>query len=417
VRKHPRSLTGVIPLFADYPRGSRRVASVNWSYMRYLPLILKNCWRNRRRTILTIISIGVSMCLLGVMITLYHSFYLSDPTPDQALRLVTRNKISLTVALPESYMQRIRQVPGVTEVMVANWFQGTFRDNRDPKNQFARFSTEPEKLFKVYGEWKIPEDQRQAFIRDRTACVIGRDLVKSLGFKIGDKIHIVGDIYPGDFEFTVRGIFDADGATQLMYFNKEYIDQSLPERRRGQAGIFYVRVDDPAHASRVSQAIDEMFRNSPAQTKTETEQAFGVGFLSLLGNVKMFLAAISAAVLFTILLVSANTMAMSVRERVREIGVLKTLGFTPGAILWLVLGEACSISIAGGLIGFSISTLLIQAIINSPFGGFLPTSRVIEPSVVVACVSVALLIGALSSLVPAINASRTPIVTALRSTD
>ena len=385
--------------------------------MRYLPLILKNCWRNRRRTVLTVLSIGVSMCLLGVMVTLYHAFYLSDPTPDQALRLVTRNKISLTVALPRSYMQRLQQVPGVQEVMIANWFQGTFRDNRDPKNQFARFSTEPEKLFKIFGEWKIPEEERKAFERDRTGCVIGRDIANNFGFKVGDKIHITGDIYPGDFEFTVRGIFDGPSATALMYFNKEYIDQSLPERRRGQVGIFYERVDDPNHASRISREIDEIYRNSPAQTKTETEQAFNVGFLSLLGNVKMFLAAISAAVMFTILLVSGNTMAMSVRERVREIGVLKTLGFTPGAVLGLVLGEACAISLIGGTVGFLISTMLIQGMLKSPFGGFLPAIRLFDPTVVIACVGTAMLIGVVSSLAPAFGASRIPIVEALRSTD
>ena len=131
-------------------------------------------------------------------------------------------------------MQRLKQIPGVQEVMIANWFQGTFRDNRDPKNQFARFAVEPEKLFTIFGEWKIPEEEKQAWIRDRTGCVIGRDIAKNFNFKVGDKIHIVGDIYPGDFEFTIRGIFDAPTASRLMYFNKEYIDQALPERRRGQ---------------------------------------------------------------------------------------------------------------------------------------------------------------------------------------
>jgi putative ABC transport system permease protein len=385
--------------------------------MRYVPLIFKNCWRNRRRTILTILSIGVSMCLLGVMITLYHAFYLSNPTPDQALRLVTRNKISLTVALPLSYQQRIKQVPGVQEVMVANWFQGTFRDNRDPKNQFARFSVEPEKLFRIFGEWTIPDEERKAFERDRTGCVVGRTLANTFGFRVGDKIHIVGDIYPGDFEFTVRGIFDGTGSLSLMYFNKEYVDQSLPERRRGQVGIYYERIDDPSHAARISREVDEIYRNSPAETKTESEQAFSVGFLSLLGNVKMFLAAISAAVMFTILLVSGNTVAMSVRERVREVGVLKTLGFTPGAILGMILGEACTISVAGGMIGFLISTMLIRGMVNSPFGGFLPPIPLFDPSVVSACVGAALVIGLASSLVPAFGASRIPIVTALRSTD
>jgi putative ABC transport system permease protein len=385
--------------------------------MRYLPLILKNCWRNKRRTILTILSIGVSMCLLGVMISLFHAFYLADPPADEALRLVVRNKISLTVPIPLSYRDSIQRVPGVREVMIANWFQGTYRDNRDPKNMFARFAVEPEKLFTLYSEFKIPEDQKQAFIHDRTGCVIGRDVANNFNFKVGDKLHIIGDIYPGDYEFTIRGIFDAPRASTLMYLNKEYVDQGLPERRRGQVGIFYILIDKPENSSRIAQAVDEVFRNSTAQTKTESEQAFTVGFLSLLGNVKMFLLAISAAVMFTILLVSANTMAMSVRERVREVGVLKTLGFTPGTILQLILGEACAISVAGGAIGYLISTLLLRAVAHSPFGGFLPTMQVFDIAVASVCIGAAAAIGLASSLVPAWNASRISIIEALRSTD
>jgi len=385
--------------------------------LRYLPLIVKNCWRNRRRTILTIASIGVSMCLLGVMIALYHAFYLSDPTPNQALRLVTQNKVSLTVVIPRAYQQRIQQVPGVREVMIYNWYGGTYKDNRDPKNQFARFAVEPEKLFKVFGEMKIPDDQKEAFIKDRAGCVIGRDLVNTFGFKLGDRIHVTGDIYPGEMEFTVRGIFDLTTASQLLYFNKEYLDQSMPERRRGNVSMFEILIDNPANSARIAQNIDEMFRNSTAPTKTESEQAFFVGFLSLLGNVKMFLLAIASAVMFTVLLVSANTMAMSVRERVREVGVLKTLGFTTGAVLGLILGEACAISVAGGALGFFISALLMQGVAKSPFGGFLPPLPFIEPGVAGICLATAGVIGLISSLVPAVGAARTPIVQALRSAD
>jgi putative ABC transport system permease protein len=385
--------------------------------LRYLPLIVKNCWRNRRRTSLTIASIGISMCLLGVMISMYHAFYMGDPSPDQALRLITRNRVSLTVAIPLAYQSRIQQVPGVREAMIYNWFGGTYKDSRDPKNQFARFSVEPEKLFKVYGEYRIPEDQKKAFERDRTACVVGRDLEKTFHYKIGDRINITGDIYPGDFEFVVRGIFDSPNASAVMYVNKEYIDQSLPERRRGSVGMYDILIDNPADSSRIARTVDDMFRNSTAETKTESEQAFVVGFLSLLGNVKMFLMAISAAVMFTVLLVSANTMAMSVRERVREVGVLKTLGFTPAAVLSLILGEAFLISVGGGLVGFAISSLLMRGIEKSPFGGFLPPLPLFEPGVALVCLATAGVIGVISSLVPALGASRTPIVEALRSTD
>ncbi|HKA01905.1 MAG TPA: FtsX-like permease family protein [Candidatus Solibacter sp.] len=384
---------------------------------RYLPLILKNCWRNRRRTILTVISIGVSMCLLGVMITMYTAFYLSNPTPEEATRLVVRNRISLTQPMPQSYQAALRQMPGVTEVMIANWFGGTYKDARDPKNQFARFAVEPEKIFKVYGEFQIPEGERKAFEHDRAGCVIGRDLARIHNLKVGDKIPLTGDIYPGQYEFTVRGIFDYKGNSQIMYFNKEYIEQTMPERRRGQVGMYYVKLDDPAKSGAIAKAIDEQYRNSPTQTKTEDEHAFAVGFLSLLGNVKLFLAAISAAVMFTILLVSANTMAMSVRERVREIGVLKTLGFTSGSVLGLVLGEACAISLVGGAIGYGISTFLMQLVVKSPFGGFLPPLPVVDPRGVITCLIVAASIGLISSLIPALGASRLSIVAALRSTD
>jgi putative ABC transport system permease protein len=385
--------------------------------LRYIPLMLKNCWRNRRRTILTIASIGVSMCLLGVMAGMYHAFYMSDPDPGEASRLVVRNRVSLTVAIPQAYQSRIQRIDGVKEVMISNWFGGTYKDARDPKNQFARFSVEPEKLFTLYREFKIPEDQKQAFLHERTACVIGRDLANEFNFKIGDRILLTGDIYPGDFEFTIRGIFDSPRASQLMYVNKEYIDQSLDERRRGFVGMYYILIDDPKNSTRIASAIDSEFHNADRETKTESEQAFLVGFLALLGNVKMFLIAICAAVMFTILLVSANTMAMSVRERTREVGVLKTLGFTPGAILWLILGEACAISIAGGVIGYLISSLLMAAISKTPFGGFLPPFQFIQPAVAAACVAIAAAIGLLSSLVPAMGASRASIVEALRSTD
>jgi putative ABC transport system permease protein len=385
--------------------------------MRYLPLILKNCWRNRRRTILTVASIGVSMCLLGVMVSMYHAFYMGAPAPDQALRLVIRNRISIAVSIPLSYRDRIQHIDGVREVMLANWFGGVYKDARNPKNMFARFAVDPEKLFQVFGEFQIPEDQKQAFLRERAACVIGRDVANNLNLKVGDRLPIKGDIFPGDFEFTIRGIFDSPRSSEVMYFNREYLDQSMSERRRGAVGMYYVRIDDPAHSARIAQAIDNEFHNSTAQTKTESEQAFTVGFLALLGNVKMFLFGISAAVMFTILLVSANTMAMSVRERVREIGVLKTLGFTPAAILGLVLGEACAISMAGGLLGYLISALLMQMVAKSPFGGFLPTLPLIEAPVALACIGIAAAIGVLSSLVPAAGASRLSIVDALHSSD
>jgi putative ABC transport system permease protein len=384
---------------------------------RYLPLIVKNCWRNRRRTTLTVISVGVSMCLLGVLLAVYHAMYLSDPTPEQALRLVTRNRISLTVVLPQFYMERIRQVPGVKEVMPSQWYNGVYKDARDPKNFFARFGVVPEKLFRIYPELRIPEDQKQAFIRDRTGAVIGRDLANKFNFRLGDRITLTGDIFPGTLELTVRGIFDSPRKSEVLYFNWAYVREGLPEARKGDVGTFNILCDSPAAVSRVAQTIDDEFRNAPVQTRTETEQAFTLSFASMLGNVRVFLFSICAAVMFTILLVSANTMAMSVRERVREVGVLKTLGFSGGNILGIILGEAAAISIAGGAIGFLLSTFLTGGIQKGPAGFFLPPIRPFDPGVAGVCVLVAAGIGLMSAFLPAWGASRTPIVEALRSSD
>jgi putative ABC transport system permease protein len=385
---------------------------------RYLPLIVKNCWRNRRRTTLTIVSIGVSMCLLGVLIAVYHALYLSDATPDQALRLVTRNRVSLTLPIPLFYRERIRQLPGVKEIMTSQWFNGVYKDARDPKNFFARFGVDPpENLFTIFGELKIPDDQKQAFLHDRTGTVIGRDLANKFGFRLGDRITLIGDIYPGTLDLTVRGIFDSPRKSEMLYFNWAYVREGLSESRKGEVGTFDILCDSAGVVPRVAKTIDDEFHNAPVQTRTETEQAFLLSFVSMLGNVKMFLISICAAVMFTILLVSGNTMAMSVRERVREVGVLKTLGFTGGNILFIILGEAVAISIAGGVVGFLLSTILVGGVQSSPAGMFLPPIQRFDPAVGSVCIGVALGIGLLSSFIPAFNASRTNIVEALRSTD
>lgn len=384
---------------------------------RYLPLILKNCRRNRRRTTLAVLSIAVSMCLLSFLMTLYHAFFLTTPTEDEALRLVTRNRISLTFPLPEYYGEKIRRIPGVREVMIMGWYGGVYKDTRDPNNFFARFFVEPDKVFTIFGEYRVPEDQKLAFLHERTACMIGRDLANKLHFKLGDRITLKGDIYPGTLELNVRAIFESPRASDALFFHRAYLEEGLPEGRKGNAGTFYIRAGSPELVPRIAKAVDDEFRNSTAQTRTETEQAFVLSFVSYLGNVKMFLLSISVAVTFTILLVSANTMAMSVRERVREVGVLKTLGFTPPAILWIVLAEAGGIALVGGLIGCVLSAGLCVFVQNGPGGLFLSGLNVFQPSIVAASLTVALAIGLLSSLVPAWTASRTTIVEALRSTD
>ena len=313
---------------------------------RFLPLILKNCWRNRRRTILTIASIGVSMCLLGVMIAMYHALYLSDATPEQALRLVTRNRISLTVAdaavVPDAHPADSGRARG------HDLATGSAAPTRRPRTSSRASRWSRRSSSRSTARLQIPDDQRKAFERDRTGCVIGRDLANKFNLQVGDRMHLVGDIFPGDFEFTIAGIFDSPRASEVMYFNREYLEQTLPERRRGKAGMFATLIDDPdvgAAASR--RPSTRSSATPPRRPRPNRSRQYRLGFLSLLGNVKMFLMAICAAVMFTILLVSANTMAMSVRERVREVGVLKTLGFTDGDDPRHDPGRGLAISLAG----------------------------------------------------------------------
>ncbi|MBM3776600.1 MAG: FtsX-like permease family protein [Acidobacteria bacterium] len=384
--------------------------------LRYLPMVLKNSWRNRRRTTLTVLSVGGSMCLLGVLLAVYNALYFRSADPYEAQRLVTRNRVSLVFPMPEFYREKIQRLPGVRQVVIQNWYGGVYKDRRDPKNMFARFATEPERLFEVFGEYRIPEEQRQAFLRERTACVVGMDLVRKHGFKIGDRITLQGDIYPGTLELNVRGIYDTGRNSEVLYFHRKYLEEGLPAGRKGDAGIFTILARSTDDVPRIARMVDEEFRNATVQTRTETEQAFALSFVSFLGNVKVFLLSICAAVTFTIVLVSANTMAMSVRERVREIGVLRTLGFTPGTVLGIILGESAAIALAGGALGCALAAGALSIVRRMP--AFLDWTLVgLAPPVIAACLLVALAIGLLSSFVPAWGASRTPIVEALRSTD
>jgi len=384
--------------------------------MKHLPMILKNVWRNKRRTILTVLSIGVSLCLLGVLLAIYHAFYFSDPTPEQALRLVTRNSISLARPMPQAYRDKIMRVPGVREIAIEDWFGGQYIDDK-AEHQFARFATDPDKIFIVRPEMKLPDEQKAAFMKERSACIIGRPIADKQKLKLGDKITLKGDIYPGALELTVRGIFESEQNADLLYFNRTYLEEGLAERRRGNAGIFLILAKTVEDVPRIEKAVDEEFRNSPTQTKTESESAFSLSFVSFLGNIKAFLLIVCAAVMFTILLVSANTIAMSVRERVREVGVLKVLGFTRGVILGIILTEAVIVSLIGGVLGVFLASMLTGVVRNMP--AFLDQLRHLSltPSVAFLCLGIAGVIGLVSAFIPAFQASRIPILEALRSSD
>lgn len=387
----------------------------------YLPLVFRNILHNRRRSALTVASVALSLCLLGVLLALYRSlFYGDDTTPGQAMRLVVHHKVALTQDLPVAYEEKIARVPGVRAVTRLRWFGGAYKDARDPRNQFAQFAIEPQTLFTVYPEFVIPGSQRKAFVSQKTACVASRDLAEKLGWKPGERITLVGTMLPIDLELTLAGIFDAPVRNSVLYFNWEYLRDSLPpgDAHRDMIQQFYVEADSRDVVSDVARQIDGAFADSPYPTRSEPEQAFTLSFVSFLGNLKLFLAAICGAVTFTVLLVSANMLSMSVRERTREIGILKTLGFSSREILGMVAAEAGLIALSGGVLGCGLAGGLCAAIgaamQNAP--GFASVIKGLSLSSPIAAMtlSIALLIGLASSVVPGLSAAQTSILDALR---
>jgi len=384
--------------------------------LRFLPLIWKNSLRNRRRSALTILSIAFSFCLLGVLVALYRALFLAPPAAGQELRVIIHHRVSITQPMPMSYLDKVRKVPGVKAAMVWQWFGGTYKDARDQKNFFARFVVDQDQFFNVRPEIQLPEDQRKAFETQRTAAIASSDLAARMNWKVGERIFFTGDIYPVNPELTLVGTFSDPTSTETLYFGQEYLRQMLGSgnARQDMASAFQVQVERAEDVPRVIQAIDDMTTNSTAPTRSESEQAFTLQFISFLGNVKVFLMCIVAAGTFTILLVSGNTMAMSVRERVREVGILKTLGYKSGVILFLVLGEAGVISLLGGAIGLSMASGLAAVVRSGPT--FLTQLRTLSmtPEVELMLLAFAVVLGIASSFWPAWSASRTPILEALK---
>ncbi len=383
--------------------------------VRYLSLAFKNSIRNRRRSLLTIASISISLCLLGCLISIYQALFHKQATPGQALRVIVRHRVSLAQPLPLSHENQIRRLPGVREISIMNWFGGTYKDNRDQRNFFARFGVEPKPFLAIRTELQMPADQRQLFLKDRTACIISRDLAEKLNIHVGDRVTLIGDIYPVTLELYVRGIFTDPDAINSLYFNQEYLRRALPAARQDMESMYTVLAGTTDDVPRIAKAVDAMFENSPYPTKAESEQQFALSFVSFLGNIKLFLISICSAVVFTILLVSGNTMAMSVRERIKEVGVLKTLGFTNNNILTILVSESLCIAFLGGIVGLILAGFLTVAI-GKAGGNFNAQlhGMSITPIVAVICLVIALFIGLISSFIPAFNAARTNILDSLK---
>jgi putative ABC transport system permease protein len=372
--------------------------------------VTKNAFRNKRRSILTVLSIAFSLLLLTFMMTLWHAFALEDGSAESSERLITRHRVSLTFSLPGFYREKIRAVPGVVAVVPSSWFQGVYKDQK-PENFFPRFATDPDEFFKVYRDLSIPDDQMKAWQRDRQGAVVSQGLAQKYGWKLGDKIVIVGDIYPMTLELYIRGIYYSDPDLKSLYFNAKYLEEGVASFK-GKAGTFGILADNPADVSKVASAVDDMFHNSPQPTKTESEKAFGLEFVAMMGNVKAFILSICGAVLFATLLVSANTIAMSIRERTREVAVLKTLGFTRRAVLGLFVSESVALSIIGGLIGASLAKGMVVAFGYAPQMTFFPLKM--TPWIFASALLTSAVVGLISAALPSYHASQINIVDGLR---
>jgi putative ABC transport system permease protein len=390
-------------------------------------LVWVNLGRNKRRSVLTFLSVFVALFLFaalgGILDTLDEAIKVGSET-----RLVTRNRISLVFPMPMAYRERIAAVPGVTRVAVQNWFGG--QDPADARNFFAQFAVDPENFFPIYAadmeiiaaaqpqtQVAVPagiDPKLAAFLVDRTGCVVGQRLFERMKWKLGQTITINGTIYPGQWPLTVQAVYRARNRAfgeETAFFHFDYLD----EKGMGgssQVGVYVLQLDDPRRASDVAASVDALFENSAAATRTESERAFQAGFVSMYGNVPFVIRVIGLAVAFAILLIAANTMMMAFRERLSEFGVMKTLGFTDGALFGLVLAEAAVLTLLGGAGGALAAKLAIGA---SGFnaGGMLPP-MIVRWSTVATGIGVAALIGAVSGLIPAWQASKLRIVDALR---
>ncbi|MGD0760091.1 MAG: FtsX-like permease family protein [Candidatus Sulfotelmatobacter sp.] len=374
--------------------------------------IVRNTFRNKRRSVLTLISISFSLLLLTLMISIWRSFYVDQVAPEAARRLIIRDRVSLAFFLPAYYRDKIRSIPGVVAVAPLTWFGGRYIDDR-PVHFFAQLATDPDEYLKVASDKIVPPDQLKAWQQDRAGALVDVTLANKYGWKIGDRITLQGTIFEVNPELTIRAIYHRDPPQNALYFNAKYLEEAVPWFK-GQAGWYSTQIGSSGDVARVSAEIDDMFRNSPLQTKTESEKAFQLGFVASLGNVKAFILGICGAVVFTIMLVSANTMAMSVRSRTREVALLKTLGFTRQRVLSIFVSESVALSVAGGLLGILVAIPVIWWLTRSFIALGVPLAMKVNYQTAGLSLLVALTLGLVSGYLPAFNASRMNIVDGLR---
>ena len=377
--------------------------------MKYGRLLLANLSRRKIRTVLTAGSFAVALFLFGILVVVRGAFNQGEAVAG-ADRLVVVNKVSIIQPLPLSYRDRLLRIPGVTQVTFANWFGGVYQDER---NFFPQFAIDREGYRQMFPEFVVPDDQWQAFLADREGCIVGEGLAERFKWKLGDRIPIRGTIFPGTWEFNIRGIYRGkrlQDDTAQFWFRWDYLDERKTFQK-GYAGWYTVRIANPDDAVRVVRAIDESFANSPWETKTDTEKAFAASWVKQMGNIEFLILTIGGVVFFTLLLVTGNTMAIAVRERVRELAVLKAIGFPDGFALVLVIAETAVIAAVGGGLGLTLAKLFTLR--GDPTHGMLPFFY-LPPNAIALGFVLALLIGLMAGILPALSAMRLRVVDALR---
>ncbi|MDT7810771.1 MAG: putative transport system permease protein [Acidobacteriaceae bacterium] len=381
--------------------------------MKFSRLILANLFRKKVRLILTLGSFAVALFLFAFLAVIRDAFGRGADVAG-ADRLVIINRVSIIQPLPLSYRDKILRIPGVKAITHNNWFGGVYQEE---KNFFPQFVIDVENQRKVIPELIVPDDQWTNFLQDRQGAIAGASLAKRFGWKIGDHIPIKNALFGGaaTWDFNIDGIYHGkrpqDDESQF-WFQWDYFQERMPQSFKGNAGWYVLKLDNPDDAPRVAKAIDEMFANSPYETKTDTESAFAANWVKQFGNIEFLILSIGAVVFFTLLLVTGNTMAISVRERTAELAVLKAIGFSDRSVLFFVLGEALMIALFGGLLGLALAVLAVP-LLATALNGLLP-NLILSYTVLASGLVFALLVGAASGLLPGIGAMRLRVVDALR---
>lgn len=382
---------------------------------KYLPLLWANLGRKRLRTSLTIASIIVAFLLFGLMQTLRVALT-GSPELAGVDRLVTLHKISIIQPMPLSYLNRIRGVDGVAVATSSNWFGGVYQDDR---NQLAVFAVDVPSFLQVYDDYEMAPEEKDAWLKDRSSAVVGKVVAERFGWKVGDTVPMRSNIWTkkdgtNTWDMKIVGIYDAtNGDNQAVYFHYDYLNESRSQIR-DEIGMVIMKVADPARSEQIARSVDAMFANSSTETKTSTEKAFVQSFANQMGNIGKLLTMVAAAVLFTMLLVTANTMGQSIRERISEIGVMKTLGFSGAGVTTMVLGEAILVTAIGGYIGLALAALVGEGM-GEAMAQFFPVLGMPASTWIIGTVLIVVL-GGLAAAVPCTQAARLKIVDALRKT-